>query len=499
MAMLSEARARPSSGYVNAFARENQLLPGDWRQLAAVDHRRIARALERYSTKRASLATLEACLMVRALITTGRSFDLLASLSFRQVSAGAAVAGLPPALIRRGRYWSWWLRSGEPDLKKVPDRAGMEPTSPHLWLPVSVGFLALMQRCLILRAVQPSAAMLPLLATHPEVIRKRVEAILASRPLHDPKARRSASTIESTERWLLRTISQKAGSDVGAASLITGRKQALARSMTYYGALKVPKAIAMHAAATRVVDKHSHGEYPSELAAVSIGDPTTPTDKTVQTLSQTLASKLTQSQDVASIHHAMTDYTCALVSFALALRGRGALPDYGSIDRRTGFCQIHDKNHSDPHQARMVWVPNVARDQLQMYAIHLEKLADQLSAEARAEIDKWQCHSKAAAPLFRVPSLDRLDRIDLKGVLLSTKEAGWRGRENAGRHWLRAKLTGRCSAETLGAFFGHWHHGVEPWGLTSSLDPLAYRADLERSLDPIMSEAGWRAMASPFR
>lgn len=497
-----DRRSRPS-GYTNAVGRENQHLPGDWRELGAADHYRIADALERRSGRqatKATLATLEACMMVRALITTGRPLELLAGLTFRAVQRGSAVAGLPPGLIYRERQWSWWLPSGKPAVTRVPDKTSMVPISPNIWLPVSTGMAPLLKRCLEARRIQPSAELLPLFVTPEATIQRRVLAILQSRPLGAQKARRSATTVESTHRWLPRVIAQGAGGDPAAASLITGRNQTLARPMTHYGALQLPEAINIHADATRAVDRHHHSEYPAELAALSIGDPQTPTDKAVRDMAQQLAACLVRrGLGEATTHGAMMRHTCALVSFALALRGSGQLPAFKSVDQRTGFCQVHDKYRDDPRQARLMWVPKVARDQLLMYEEHLGRLEQWLGTAARAQLAALRDDPESGAPLFWVRDRYRLEFVDLKKVLLSATSFGWRGRENAGRHWLRSKLSGRCSAETLGAYFGHWQQGVDPWGATSSLDPLSYRADLERCLDTLLRDAGWRAMPTPLR
>src|SRR5690606_9794120 len=155
--MPSPTSLRPPSGYVNAIARENQLLPGDWRQLGAADHKRISAAMARYAGPGATLKSLEACLMVNALITTGRRFEYLGELTFLRVERGALLRQLGPALILRERHWSWWLPAGGPTLKNKPDTEGMVPISPNVWLPVSTKCAALLKRCFLLRAVYASS------------------------------------------------------------------------------------------------------------------------------------------------------------------------------------------------------------------------------------------------------------------------------------------------------------------------------------------------------
>jgi hypothetical protein len=295
-------------------------------------------------------------------------------------------------------------------------------------------------------------------------------------------------------------IAQEAGGDPSAALLITGRNHSVAKPMTYYGALAITKAIKIHAVATSKVDRHAHDDCPSELATLSLGDPNTPTDEAVQHLVSRLKASLESGdEDFDSKHFAMMKQTCALVSFALALRGNGVLPSFSAVDRQTGFCQIHDKFRRDPLQARLLWVPQIARDQLQMYEEHLGRIERHLGIAARLKLTEHRQKFASVAPLFWIQDRYRIQFIDLQTVLKSGKSFGWPGRQNAGRHWLRSKMSGRCSAETLSAYFGHWQVGVEPWGATSSLDPLAYRADLKRCLDPILQDVGWCALPTPVR
>lgn len=437
--------------------------------------------------------------MVHALLTTGRKLEQIAGTNFRLISRGADVANAPPGLLKREGKWNWWLPAGGPERKEVQESLAMLPTCPNIWLPVSVAVKPLIDRCLKKRGLQPHAGPQPLFLTSPNTLRRRVLAILTSRPAGEPKARRSATTVESAERWLLREIAQTAGGDVGAASLITGRTQTLAKPMTYYGALRIPQAISIHQRATRKADPHSHDEFPTTLARLSIGDPDTPKDESVRSLIDRVAADLRRPElDLTAAHLTMMRYTCALLAFALALRGRGGLPSSSAVDARTGFCQVHDKYRSDPTYARLLWVPEVAREQMRLYDEHLQRLSGLLGPAARQQLTQLMTQTTGTAALFAVLCGDRIEPVELRTVLLDMQEVGWPGRENAGRHWLRSKLSGRCSSETLGAFFGHWQKGVDPWSTTSALDPLAYRADLQRCLDTILHEVGWRPLPSPL-
>jgi hypothetical protein len=496
--MTSGSASRRPFGDLNVLRRENQLLPGDWRQLGQIDLKRISAALKKQSGKGASLATLEACMMVRAILTTGRPLELLAKLNFEAIGRGDRVASLPSGLYFWDRRWNWWLTAGAPVLKESEQGPDMDPTSPNIWLPISSNFAVALKRCLILRKVYQNAQSQPLFITSTTSLRSRALAILEMRAVHGSKARRSASTIESAERWLPRALAQEAGGDPGSAALICDRSPSLAKPMMHYGALSMPKAIQRHAVATQSFDGHFHNKYPPEIAALSIGDPRTPTDNAVRSLIEQLSIGLRRAKDVSSIHAAMTFQICALFAFSLGLRGTGGLPNHQSIDDLTGFCVVHDKYRDDPHQARFVWVPQVAREQLARYHEHLNRVLDWLSPEARRAVSSCRDDDDQSLPLFWLVSRDKIRPTTLNKVLSKAKSLGWPGRANAGRHWLRAQLAGQCSAETLGAFFGHWQAGVEPWSEHSSLDPILYRADIQRVLEPTLHKIGWRDLSAPI-
>jgi hypothetical protein len=269
--------------------------------------------------------------------------------------------------------------------------------------------------------------------------------------------------------------------------------------MTYYGALPMDRAIALHRRTVERVDRHSHPEYPAMLARLSIGDRSTPSDITVRRLSDQLCSSLANcGRDILQVHDAMTRYTLALLAFALGLRGGGNVPGHHGIDPQTGFAFIHDKYRARPEMMRLVWVGDVARRQLHEYELHLDRLAGEIGIDARTRLADLRAGANGVFPLVQVQDRFRLKPIRPEQLLGGAPSSAWPGRRNSGRHWLRAKLSGRCSAETLAAFFGHWRSGVESWSVTSALDPLRYRADLQRGFDGLLESVGWGVRASPL-
>ncbi|MXO47508.1 hypothetical protein GRI69_04460 [Erythrobacter vulgaris] len=499
--MPNQKAQKPKSGSRNRIARDNQLLPSEWRQLQQSDLQRIHRTQRTQLEKSPSLDQLEACLMLRAMITTARPLKTLLPLRIQFVAQNPDPKSLASGLINHDGNWSWWLPAGRPDLKDHPkgkwskSTPGMIQTSPNVWIPSSVEVSKLVQRCLSARGRKSEEASLPLFTSEKSKIKELILEILHLTENQNSGIRRSAKTIESTQRWLPRKITQVASGDPAAASIITERHSSLAKPMTHYGALSIPRAIEIHSNATMDVDRHHHQDCPDNIATLSVGDPNTPTDEAVSRLAAKLAADLNNAKGMVTCHRAMVRQTCALLAFALGLRGIRRVPTFGAIDERTGFCLIADKDVSNPHAKRLVWVPPLARDQLRYYEEHLKRLKLWLGNDkTRKLLSDAPSHR---VTLFSVHRPKRIERIKPSLVLAELQKIGWMGEENAGRHWLRSKLSGLCSGETLAAFFGHSQLGSEAWRSSSALDPLMYRADLERCLGSTLSSAGWRALSSP--
>ncbi|MBY6014688.1 hypothetical protein KUV75_07215 [Qipengyuania gaetbuli] len=498
--MLAQKSENPRKGSSNRFARDNQLLPNEWGQLQLSDLRRIQDTLSTKFGKAASLKQLEACLMLTAMITTARNLETLLPLSVKFVGRNPDPRSLASGLINHDGKWSWWLPVGAPALSNYPKgtwtevKVGMIQTSPNVWLPTSVRVAELVDRCMSARAVEPSSGNIPLFTHSKREIRGLIQSILNSASSELDRTRRSAQTIESLQRWLPRKIAQDAGGDPAAASIISDRYRSLAHPMTYYGSLSIPKAIRIHSRATEQFDKHGHGACPEDISHLSVGDPNTPSDEAVFALIRELAFELESAETSAERQAGMVRQTSALLAFSLGLRGSGVLPSSKAIDQQTGFCLVADKDRLNAHAKRLVWVPPIARLQIAHYEDHLRLLKRSLGINANRQIDELEAASPSSLPLFRVHSSDRIESTPLKLVLKWSKKFSWPGASNAGRHWLRSKLSSECSAETLGAFFGHWQVGTEPWQSSSALDPLAYRADLGRCLNAVLTKVGWKAL-----
>jgi hypothetical protein len=174
------------------------------------------------------------------------------------------------------------------------------------------------------------------------------------------------------------------------------------------------------------------------------------------------------------------------------------MPSTAAIDGYTGFCRLNEKYPDDPSEFRMVWVCDAARDQIAHYERHIDALQPHICPSEFAALQKQMMEG-------RLPIFD----IRPKGVHNYAIRQIWqrlrqraphltRAYPNRGRHWLRSKLDGRCSTETLHAMFGHWQIGAEPWSYGSCLDPILFRADLADTVPQCLKAIGWTALPSPL-
>ncbi|MGA1853845.1 MULTISPECIES: hypothetical protein [Sphingobium] len=510
-----KGRKRPlSSGFRNRRIRDFQTLPYSWDRLTAVDVDHLKGIVCARLQENIGLFELELCLLIWASLTTGRSYKTLLPLSFHTASNESNWVATSPALVRNGENWAWWL-----DLR---DRADPKPTeagtltlSERIYLPVTDLTVTIIDRCLAQRKCAPDRFAQPLF-THWEVGRYGrqvagepdeqdllVETMMHWLERHDPqtgrKARDAAATTASLTRWLPATMNEAAGGDMVLTAAITGIIPSMAEASSAYGALSQDRLARHYRSSINGIDTLPPVTLPATVAATHIGGRFTPTDETVGDLVRSLAEGLEAApRPIEMLHQAMTRYSVGLLAFALAHRGiTGSLPASKDVDDNTRFYSLTDKNVRGTETQRLVWLCDTAMEQLRLYDEHVKCLEDMLPEETARQVG--QIREQRDLPLFRLKrhrskSFDRelLTAEPIKVTnAIGQAMAVQHLRKNAGRHWLRTKLVGQCSTETIHAFYGHGPLDSGSWDMFSALDPAVYRADLARTLDPVLQAAGW--------
>jgi hypothetical protein len=376
----------------------------------------------------------------------------------------------------------------------------MCPTSDFIYLPATERISSLIKRCMTLRRSITGtpfnvSGAAQLLFSSGESLLNELPPLLAARHAVSPnRARRATTTPEAVTRWLPGELIGLPGGDPVVAGLISGFLQDSAVTPSHYGAVSHSAAVEQYRMAAASIDPVTRVTVPEQLLTAFIGDRLTPTDRAVSDMVRTLATALKDpTLDLAERHRAMTRYTLAFLAFAFAHRGTIEMPSLARIHATSNFCWIVDKVLPGGRRVpRMVWVCASAREQLDSYEKHLGFVRSKVSRHAMMTIDDLRLrHDREEA----ITLFDLADTGEVKEIALATgirdvmRDFGFP--PNAGRHWLRAKLIGICSSETLYAFYGHGPIDDSSWDASSTLDPAIYRADLAAALDPVLAKVGW--------
>ncbi len=455
-----------TQGRMRAYARRNQMLAYGGDTLTPGNLHRINKYLEIVSVgENPSIADA----MLSAILTTGRPLKELAGMTSQVTSSE-----LPKVpLLRKGGRWIWWLPAGKPSSRQ--NLYGELPTdnAPAL-LPVPCSDRT---RLLIERAQSTGADGMPIFG---EDERDLIEAVRSARDAAGAKV-----SLRSLESWLFHKIAAGPHGDLAIAAIITGRDPPIVQSVLHYTRIETSQTWSI--LTTALDDFDRFGARPLMTANQGLGSRFAPSKSDLQNIIKPLKKALSipPSSDAAfaKFHNAMTIYTALFYLYATGCRPTAAfIPSSSAVDPETGFTILDDKAAPDGFKTRLVWVSHECRAQLTNYERHLERLAIELP-NLRPKIEKTRI------PLIlENGKIKSLEPADLRREL---RALGWEFPLNAGRHYLRSRLVGEIGSETLHAFLGHWHLGIEPWSKEAALDPLSYRAELEGSLPKILSEAGF--------
>ena len=440
---------------------------------------------------------LEACLLLWSSLVTGRHASELLNMSVRMVAKGANLQAQSEGLISRNGEWAWWLEAGGPRQKRK--RYHVCPTSEFIYLPATKRVTELIKRCVRLRrsGAAPfnlSGAEEPLFSIGEPLLAEATKLLAARHAISPERARRATTTPESVTRWLPGELIGLPGGDQVVAGVISGGIEDPAVTPSYYGAISHSAAVGQYRNAVASIDETRQIAVPSQLLKLFVGDRHMPTDVAVRDMAATLGAALKRpGMDIAERHRAMTRYTLGLLAFAFAHRGAIEMPSLDRMHPDSQFCWIGDKVLAHNRRVRrMVWVCATAREQLSLYEKHLELVRMEVSRTAARAIDALRLKH------VREQTLVLCELTDAGGIREITPAAGIRDAmggfglfANAGRHWLRGKLVGICSTETLYAFYGHGPLDDRSWDASSTLDPVIYRADLAAALDPVLVGIGW--------
>jgi|GEM_PF-3013604 len=322
---------------------------------------------------------------------------------------------------------------------------------------------------------------------------------------------------------LFNVIERQPGSDLTTAMFITGREQFLGRNPSYYTSSMVSTLQAIYQSACSLVRDRHFAEQPREgqsridirctpmnvdMQTTRIGSPFCPTRQTVQGLSIFLKNSLQKASmprdelKLLRLHNSMTRYTAFMIAFGTGFRAiRDPFLSAAEIDWKTGFAVVSDKDNEDGYNARLIWIPPVCLQQLQLFKEHQNNLLCRLSIlvpNLQSLLAGRNKRSSGRSMFYSMPG-KQSDEYTVEVLrpkrLLHNLSKIFALPVNANRHYLRSTLLERgCPIEVINAYMGHYERGEEPWGIFSGLSPLTYRDVLEQFLVPLLAEDGWSPM-----
>ena len=255
-----------------------------------------------------------------------------------------------------------------------------------------------------------------------------------------------------------------------------------------------------------------------------VGDDRVPRLACIRELSEVLHTRLGAKPAASGVadwvkwHNEATAYLALGLAITTGFRAvRTPLPDLTAIDVFTGFLCLQEKDREDGSHARIVWLPELLREQVLRYLRHLGRLWRRLPEgfpielpvpatkyRDRSQFDAASYHLDLTRTLFFIEQDESgtCRPVELTGQALQRQlEAVQPGSwpvPNAGRHLLRTFLTqAECPATLINTHLGHWAYGEEPWGPYSAFDPWRYRETIALYLTRLLKRVDYRLMELP--
>ncbi len=216
-------------------------------------------------------------------------------------------------------------------------------------------------------------------------------------------------------------------------------------------------------------------------------------------------------------HNQYMLYTLVYLTWASGYRAVSSpLPDPRLLDQETGLLHISDKDAEDGYCSRFVWLTPDCVRQVRYYLDHLEAVTLRMAGynpEVYAAFRKAWLRWKGRPP--NISGKRWIMETDERGftpfVMLDDKgftpirprlvrqllPEGYQLPLDSNRHYLRSWLLSHgCSPSLIDIQMGHWHHGHEPWGKTSSLAPNQYARAIEPYLTTLLEDLGFASRQS---
>ncbi len=332
-------------------------------------------------------------------------------------------------------------------------------------------------------------------------------------------------TANRVSDYVFDAIASRKGADLTTAMFIIGREHFLGRNQSYYTSLSVTHLQALYKKVCRKIAERHFRENPLDTRRLvdddmvdtrtgndqdkHVGSPFRPTSGTVKNLVAELKKSLKNDAQadlsvlkLVELHNSMTTYTAFLIAFSTGFRAiRDPFLSAAEIDWNSGFAVLSDKDNEDSYNSRLIWLPPVCLQQIQLFRDHQQNALYRFNILIPGIFSNPDRPRRDAPGRYMFFAKKDEGGNEYVAMTLGPTLIGARVRSvyalpiNSSRHYLRSCLLERkCPVEVINAYMGHFERGEEPWGVYSGLSPLAYRDALLKKLVPLLNEAGWKAL-----
>ena len=502
---------------ISNLERQAQQLPGRWDVLGSGEIRAFVEGIQKNSLiTDVDPLRRNALLMLALMFWTGRSSQMLQHLRvYREesdlpdVMANGSAALVPST----GMFYAPAMRpKGAPRYRNADTNLGRRTTA-RICLPLGrYGH----DWWHLLPPPDPhkKKSGTPVFTGNTDELSKNLKSVLAELVGAD----HSRVTENRLSRFLFWHI-RSACDDVVQASMVTGRADRLADTGLHYFAASLRTLSRTYCESADDILKTAMSQSPQPFDEQQIpdewcGSPIAPKPDTVHDLAADLRvrfkiaklSVLTENYRI-ELHNALAHYVHTMLRFATGLRNVGRiLPSLDRINFERKLMFLSDKDDVAGFHSRVVPLPDVVIEQLQLWLQHVDHILSFLDVSSFGNFEnsgkRNRQSEKTISPINKLlaqleqpifylqPSGKHIQIINSRNIVSTLPTFGLP--ENCNRHYLRTELIRRgCNPEYVNHFMGHWARGHQPLDRFGCSIGNHYFDEIRKALSEILKEVGF--------
>jgi len=452
----------------------------------------------------AELLSYECCLLLLVMLWTGSKLSRAVELTIhhKRVFESDSLLGIYAHKDDGGNgelSYEWRFKALEPDYLSNPsfDGKALRERNKSFWLPDAFGVVKHLMdyRECHQQNKKEQKLFLRLQSEYEQPVKAILKNEINKTLIGD------GITLHKIENFLFQQIVAEKG-DVTAASYITGQGHHASNVTIFYTTPELnvlrsiyklaidPIALEIHGAYNTVrIKKTFDTEHVGARHCVRLPGYRQAIDAIKADLR--VLSDYSDWKEFVEFHNTYTAYVVFMFGFATAARAiKNPLVVAVNVDEH-GLSTLADKDTDPPYHARLIWLPNLVKDQLEDYSRHLSATTQWLFLKhpgRKYEGSDQPCYFITANNYIQPVSPSNLEWFYKKYIDVPA---------NAHRRFLRTELMEEgMPIESLNALMGHWGQGEEPWGPFSSFNVPRHIRCLQIYLEPLISELGFEFISS---